>query len=356
MKQTPLNSYKLAEENDLTEVLNQIEEGILWVEFSGKIIKSNRAASLKTGYSPDELSAMEIFGFCNGFTNLNWYSHINKLHKSHKVNFKCTAETKSGKTLPISVKMILSKNGYEPCICIIVKDLEKIKQENANMQRVVYEYDKLSYRLSHDLRSPISSVLGLVNLMEQDSTEEQKKCLKLIVSTLEKQTQLMNNINNLSSIHTTPVQNDEINFQDLINLIVSEIPANQQKLKTQWLFDFESSAPFFNDQYLVSKLLESIIDNAAHYSRIQSKTSEVTIKVSTDQKGAHIEISDNGFGIDPVIQNQIFGMFFRGSAYSKGSGLGLYFVKVISEKLNGTVDFDTDNNGTTFKVFIPNAA
>lgn len=355
MKNTLVNTHQLAEENDLGEVLDHIEEGLIWVDFMGKVIKANRAAILKTGYSELELSSMEIFDFCSGFTNVNWFSHINKLHKGLKVNFKCTTNSKTEKILPISVKMILAKNGYEPCVCLIVKDLGKLKQENANMQRVVYEYDKLSYRLSHDLRAPISTVLGLVNLMEKDSTDEQKKCLNLISTTLEKQNHLMTNIHSLSSIHTTPIQNDEIIFHDLINDIVSETPGQKEKLDTQWSFNIESSKPFFNDNYLVSKLLKELIDNATHYSRIQNKTSEVNISVFADSKGAEIKISDNGFGIDPIIQGEIFGMFFRGSAYSKGAGLGLYFVKIIAEKLNASVHFDSNNNGTTFKIFIPNS-
>jgi|GEM_PF-5448944 len=354
MENTLTTAYTKANNNDvLTDILDQLDEGLLWIDMTGNILKGNRSTILKTGFTAKELAAMQIFDFCSGFDNSIWFAHISKLLKGQKVNFKCTAKTKSGKSLPISIKMILTTRDDETCVCIIAKDIAKMKQESASLQRASYEYDKLSYRMSHDIRSPICTIFGLVNLIAKDATEEQKQYLGMIEDTLDKQNQLMTDIHELSSIHTTPIEEDEINIHNLINDIVTQTPTSSGKLNTEWTFNFDLSRPFSNDAFLVHKLLSSIIVNAVQYSRIQNNTSKVSVTASTDDKGVNLEIKDNGFGIDPVIENQVFEMFFRGTQHSKGSGLGLYFAKVISEKLKASIQFVTNTEGTTFTIFIP---
>ncbi|MDH5475623.1 MAG: HAMP domain-containing histidine kinase [Cyclobacteriaceae bacterium] len=341
-----------ATENEMVGVINQIEENLLWIDFSGEILKGNQTVVIKTGYSQSELSSMRIFDFCSGFNRSTWLLHINGLHKWKKVSFKCSFISKLGKVLPLSIKMVLATYNNKQCVCIIAKDYEKVSIESFNMKRIAYEYDKLSYRLSHDLRSPISTMLGLVNLMGKNASDDQKKCLRLIGKTLDKQEQLMTDIHNLSSIHTSTLENEEIIFKNLIDEIINDISENLET-STNYSFQYNLSKPFYSDSHLICKLLKCIINNASNYSSIDDQQSEVNIIVETNNMGVNLDISDNGFGIDPAIHHQLYEMFFRGTAYSKGSGLGLYVAKIIIDKLNGSIDFTTNSTGTTFKLFIP---
>ena len=342
----------------LTKILDQVEEGILWIDFAGKIIRANRVATLKTGYSRQELTSMKIFDFLSsGLDQYDWLASIKKMIGGQKVNLKLTISTKSGNVLPLSARLQLIEIGDRSYVCALAKDTRNISEEAENIQRVVYEYDKLMYRLSHDLRSPICTILGLVNLvkMGEGSKEEQQEYLELIEQTLHKQRQLMTDVYNLSAIHTTPLQHHEINLSELMNDIVGNIYHKSEKPNTEWSFRFELEHPFFNDQYLVSKLLRPVIENAVQYSSLENRSAKVSISVSTDAEGASIDVEDNGIGIDPVIQDRIFEIFFRGSSHSNGAGLGLYLTKVVAERLNASVQLGTFVTGTRFKIFIPNA-
>lgn len=349
-----INDYLLTTDlGALIGVLDQIDESLFWIDLSGKIIKANRSAILKTGYSQKELAELKVFDVYDGLTAARWFSHVEALMKRQQSNIKCKLTTKSGKTIPISVKTSLTESGSGTYICAVVKDATNATDEARKMERVLYEYDKLIYRLSHDLRSPISTILGLVNLAQKGSTKDQSEYLKLIEVTLQKQNAMMTNVHHLSAMHATPTQNLDINFPDLINDIITGIPKEREKIDTAWSFQFKLHHFFCNDYYLITKLLAPIIENAVQFSRVGEGESKISILVMSDAHGANIEIQDNGIGIDEVVQDQIFEMFFRGSAYSKGSGLGLYLAKVAADKLDASITFSTNRKGTTFKVFIP---
>ena len=354
MRSVHTKDYSVLESRDaLIDILDQVEEGVFWVDFSGRIIKVNKAAILKTGYSQHELPGMEIFQLSSNFTISNWYGHIDKLSKRKKASFKQTLTTKSGRFLPVSVKTHIIDSGSTSFICAVVKDIKKLKEERSQFQRVLYEYDKLIYRLSHDLRSPISTILGLVNLAKKDCTSDQNEYMQLIEATLQKQNRLMMDVHHLSTIHTTPIQSDDVNFPDLINDIIGGIPVEKEDMDTKWSYRFKLHAPFFSDHYLISKILSPIIENAVQFGRHPDRTSKIRVSVNTDQHGAHILVKDNGPGIDAIIRDQVFEMFFRGSSNSKGSGLGLYIAKIAASKLRAKLKLKTGREGTTFEVFIP---
>lgn len=356
MRSFNIKEYTTLENRDaLIDILDQVEEGVFWVDFSGRIIKVNKAAVLKTGYSQNELPGMEIFELSPNFTISNWYGHVDKLSKRRKASFKQTLTTKSGKFLPVSVKTHIIENGGSSFICAVVKDIKKSKEERNQFQRVLYEYDKLIYRLSHDLRSPISTILGLVNLAKKDCTSDQNEYMELIEATLQKQNRLMMNVHHLSTIHTTPIHSDDVNFPDLVNDIVGGIPLEKEEIDTKWSYRYKLHVPFFSDHYLISKILSPIIENAVQFGRHPDRVAKIRIAIHTDQNGAHIVVKDNGTGIDAIIRDKVFEMFFRGSSESKGSGLGLYIARIAANKLRAKVNFKTSREGTAFEVFIPHA-
>jgi signal transduction histidine kinase len=76
--------------------------------------------------------------------------------------------------------------------------------------------------------------------------------------------------------------------------------------------------------------------------------------VSTDALGAHITVSDNGLGISEEVIPRIFDIYYRASAQSTGSGIGLYIVREVITLLSGKIEVSSiDGTGTTFRLFIP---
>jgi len=99
-----------------------------------------------------------------------------------------------------------------------------------------------------------------------------------------------------------------------------------------------------------------MISNAIIYHNYEQPECFIKISVSCpDSNHVEIVISDNGQGIDPIYQSKIFDMFYRASTDSKGSGLGLYIVKNIIDKMNGTIELTSiPDIGTQFKMIFEN--
>ena len=101
-------------------------------------------------------------------------------------------------------------------------------------------------------------------------------------------------------------------------------------------------------------ILKNLIFNAVKYQDLAQK--KPTIRISAKENHDHLLISvrDNGEGIDPEIQDKIYDMFFRASEKSSGSGLGLYIVKEMTNKLEGTIELISAlGKGSEFIVKLP---
>jgi signal transduction histidine kinase len=106
-------------------------------------------------------------------------------------------------------------------------------------------------------------------------------------------------------------------------------------------------------------VVNNLISNAIKYHDLQKEQPYVRVKArdQPEQNTFSIEVSDNGAGIMETYQDKVFDMFFRGSEKSDGSGLGLYIVKKIVEKLEGKIELRTRyREGTTFTITLPGAS
>jgi len=99
----------------------------------------------------------------------------------------------------------------------------------------------------------------------------------------------------------------------------------------------------------------NLISNAIKYHTLEKDNPFLKITIRTSETGAIIEIEDNGSGIEASYHQKIFEMFFRASEKSFGSGLGLYIVKQVVDRLNGKIELKSAlNQGTLFKIALPN--
>jgi signal transduction histidine kinase len=114
-------------------------------------------------------------------------------------------------------------------------------------------------------------------------------------------------------------------------------------------------APFYSDHSRLLIIMNNMLSNAVRYRDPWKADCFVQVKVEVSETEALLEFTDNGIGIAEHYHAKIFNMFFRASADSKGSGLGLYIVKAAVEKLDGTIEVESELGvGTTFRITIPN--
>ncbi|HEY8936750.1 MAG TPA: HAMP domain-containing sensor histidine kinase [Cyclobacteriaceae bacterium] len=119
----------------------------------------------------------------------------------------------------------------------------------------------------------------------------------------------------------------------------------------------DQQVPFYGDVNGFSVILSQLIANAIHFRDPKKTIMTIQIHVEVLPATCTIQIHDNGIGISDDIRPNIFDLFYRGSDKSIGSGIGLYIVKEVLNKMKGVISVrSTENKESTFRVSIPNIA
>lgn len=224
------------------------------------------------------------------------------------------------------------------------------------LQKLNTELDRFVYSVSHDLRAPIASVLGLVYLGKrtQDITEIHQY-LNLQEKSLKKLDSFIADILSYSRNKRSEVQIQSIDFEQELANILSIHAQYEASLQIQTAIYVEQKNVFFTDKLRLVTALNNLISNAFRYQNPYEKNPFVKIEVKVSPKEAILKVIDNGIGISKEHLPRIFEMFYRATDKTIGSGLGLYIVKEVIEKLQGRLEVDSEiGKGTTFTIIIPN--
>ena len=229
---------------------------------------------------------------------------------------------------------------------------QNTKVTNKQLRKTNEELDSFVYSVSHDLRAPISSVLGLLNLAKCEKDPKMlKKYLDMMSKSVTQQDLFIKDILNLSRNARLELNKSEIFFEEMISDIFDQLRyIDHQEVNKS--ISVEQNKPFFSDDSRLKVVFNNLISNAIRYHN--GKRPKVDVEVKVKPKYAHISIADNGIGISKDHLNNVFKMFYRATDTNHGSGLGLYIVKETVDKLQGSVKINSRlNKGTTVLLQIP---
>ncbi|PST83548.1 hybrid sensor histidine kinase/response regulator [Pedobacter yulinensis] len=233
--------------------------------------------------------------------------------------------------------------------------MSKINLRNkiSELEKTNDELNRFIYSISHELRAPLVSVIGIINLVKMEglfnSSGEYWKLIETCSNKLEYYIQktLQYYKNNKSA-----AENSEIDFKTLVPELV-ELHSFSDK-ETHFSIDIKQDVKYYGDAFRIEVILGNLISNAIKYQKVGAVDKSVSIAIDVTQEAADIAITDNGVGILNEHLEKIFSQFFK-SKYHHGSGLGLFIVKEALNKINGRISVMSDmGSGTTFKITIPN--
>ena len=231
-------------------------------------------------------------------------------------------------------------------------DLTKV---NAELLKVNKELDQFVYSVSHDLRAPIASMKGLVNLLRLESSPETAQLYSQLISkNLDRLDFFIVEILELSRNSRLPLIKEPIKFKEIVENVFEELEHLGNAALIRKIIDIPESKDFQSDKHRIVVIFRNILSNAIKYSMPRFKESFIQISVSFDKEGALIQVKDNGIGIEENHLAKVFEMFYRATDQQAGSGLGLYIVKEMVEKLSGSIEVQSElGEGTTFTLKIP---
>lgn len=313
------------------------------------ILMMNDKAHAITGLKQDGESAEgfdRIFDTPIDFSNL-----IATLQKQQRVEEWEVKLKHEGRWAVLSCSYFKEKDFVEG----IILDTTMMKKSTLEVNRLRNELDQFIYHASHELRSPLVSMLGIINLISIEKKIETSLNLNLVLK--DKVNQLDDLLKNISSIaynNNSPFLSENVVWESLIRSILKELHPHHDP-RVQIHSSVEQSHLFRNDVTRIRTILRNLITNGLKYFNPAAESSWLKISVSVNANGATLKIADNGIGIGQEYLDKIFKMFYKATPYPKGPGLGLYIVKAMTEKLEGTIRVESNvGNGTTFHLAIPN--
>ena len=234
-------------------------------------------------------------------------------------------------------------------------DIHEQKQKTEELSKLNEELDSFVYTASHDLKAPLTNLEGLVNMLEDKNTpamqtetlfpmvRKQLTQLKLVISDLGD----IGRIEKEAMEEFTPVSLEEIinEFKNSNQVLINET-------NTRFHINLESDEVYFSVNSIRS-LLHNLLENAIKY-RKPDAAPYLEISTTHKQEFWELRVRDNGIGIPPEFHHKVFDMFRRYHRDSRGTGIGLYIVKRITEKYGGEVRVESEPDiGSTFIIRIP---
>lgn len=231
----------------------------------------------------------------------------------------------------------------------------QIIHQNELLAKTNEELDRFVYSTSHDLRAPLSSLLGLITIAERTTDPaEIEKCLVMMRERVNTLDAFIREITDYSRNSRLEVALEPVPVYSLVKGIIENLKYLKDADKITVINAVPPDQLVVTDMGRLRVVLSNLLANAFKYHDV--KKTNPFIKI-TSQQVTHsfvITVEDNGQGIAPDHQGKIFNMFYRASENSEGSGLGLYIVRETMEKLNGTISVQSvPEEGSSFIVTLP---
>lgn len=236
-------------------------------------------------------------------------------------------------------------------------DLELlVSNRTQKLNNTLHELETFLYRASHDLRGPISSMLGLLQIakLEEDSGLSKNTYTSYFATAVHRLERSLQKLLQKYTIQKEDPIYVEITKEVILQLL-TEISADTKHFRTSnFTVNIEEQLHFKTDTSFLYIMLLSLLENAFFFSE-KSQNTKVVLEIKQNEYTTSISVSDWGLGIKEEQKEKIFQMFYRGSVLSSGNGLGLYLVKSIVEKLNGSILLDTEEGCySRFTILLPN--
>lgn len=359
-----LDSQRKIEESQriLSSINKNISDGIYRSYSKGGLIYVNDAFAKMFGYENAseilKVKSLSLYDKPKDRKRVNPSVEKTGYHSNLELKFK----RKDGSTFWGVNNFVLAKDHkgndiFDGAVRDITDEKEAAEKLNAINDELLernFELDQLVYKTSHDLRSPLRSVLGLTNLMKVENPEN-SEYFDRIDERILKMDEFIKSMLSYSRASRLDLKKEAINFPELIDEVVKDLKYldgfSAFKINESYSGGIEKVR---TDKLRLSIVFSNIISNAFKYRNIKAEESHLNIDVSYKYQKLKISFDDNGIGIAKKYLNSVFDMFFRATEKSEGSGLGMYIVKQAIDKLNGTVTIESKlNTGTRIEIELP---
>lgn len=248
----------------------------------------------------------------------------------------------------------------EDVIQVINKKAGEIRKLNDLLKTAYDELDTFSFTISHDLRTPLSSIKNYSEIILEDHgnefSEEAKELFNRVIRGTDKMTSLIKDVLQYSRVGRAEMASEPIDMKRLLQEIREELVGLDERNDIKFII--KNTPSIIGDKTMVMQLFTNLVGNAVKYSTYPGRKDNAIVEIDGSTKDGFVvyTIKDNGIGIDMKYANRIFELFKRLDNVKNidGTGVGLAIVKRIIEKHRGKIWLESQlDHGTKFYVGIP---
>lgn len=274
--------------------------------------------------------------------------------------FRVPIEDKEYEQISFTVNFVLGLLSSVLILQFVMSRNEESESElmakNTELHKINMELDRFVYSASHDMRAPLSTMLGLLNLARKtNEPAEIAGYHQMMFERIRTMDGFIKDITNYSRNARLDLNLTRVNVQSLVAEIYRSFIFLANEAQIRFKMSIPADLEIVTDKERLTIVLNNIVSNAIKYHDENKQDRYIEIYANVNENEFTIAVEDNGIGVMPEFKDRIFEMFFRASERSVGSGLGLYIGRETVQKLGGTISFTSQEGvGTAFLVSIPN--
>ena len=352
-------------EKKYRQIVETAQEGIWLVDENQTTTFVNNKMAEILEYTQEEMIGKNIYFFMDDKGKQFVEKLLLRKEEKYSGQIRFKYISKSGKEAwaHISANPLFDDAGIYQGSLAMVTDITESKkaeqnfeQKNKELLKTNIELDRFVYSVSHDLRSPLTSILGLISFIEEESKEaDTLEHVNMIRNSINRLDEFIKKILSYSRNNRTGLEIEKIPLQKTAIDIVDSLQSIKEAKGINFEIDIKEQHPFHSDKLRFNTILVNLISNAIKYHNDEKSNRYIKITGQSDHEILQITIADNGIGIAPAYHSKIFDMFFRLSGTKDGSGIGLYIVKDTLGILQGTIKIHSEEGvGTAFTITLKN--
>lgn len=263
---------------------------------------------------------------------------------------------KEGVPVSISFSQLIIDEELEGYM-LVAKDISHLMKATDALKEKNEQLERLFYRMSHDLKGPLASIQGMLELAKLVEVQSQdvETYLRHISSSADKLKHTLHGLMQLQFDENEVDRRQNITMRYLLESVIDGLNNYPGRRNTIIHLTANPKVTATTDTMVLENALRCIIENSIKFRKTNTSDSVIKISVRNYKGGVKIKVKDNGLGMDRAMQQRAFDMFFRGHGHAKGSGLGLYITKNAIEKLGGEIKLKSQPFlGTEVSIFLPN--
>jgi signal transduction histidine kinase len=233
-----------------------------------------------------------------------------------------------------------------------------LKTYSTSLERTNRELEEFAYISSHDMKSPITSLRGLLTLMQEKDAikREHRNLFGMAVNSVSQMQKTINALNDIIAFRKTlRIEREKIDLGEAleeVRLRILDHNADQVVINA----DFTQCRYVNFPPVHLKSIFQNLLTNAIKYKQ-EGKPAIIDITSACEENFVVLEVKDNGMGIDmDRFKDKLFGLFQRFHTHVEGTGIGLHMIHSIVESYGGRIYIDSVvDQGTTFKIYLDNA-